>query len=167
MSGMLPPPRDRDRKDCCKVCWRSEDRGAPRSGPKRIWSCGGKPGRKANWTCCGESNVFLPSTDEDTIDLVRRPGVHHPDAIIAGVLGGQGRKPPPASVFTADKVGNLRRYWRSRATSRPPRHREGELLKACSRRGKTGRGGFDAAPLARRWFYCREQSLQALPGGYA
>jgi len=50
-------------------------------------------------------------TDEDTIDLVRRLAVHYADAMIAGILNKQGRRTARGDRFTADKVGNLRRYW--------------------------------------------------------
>jgi DNA invertase Pin-like site-specific DNA recombinase len=50
-------------------------------------------------------------TDEDTIDLVRRLAVHYPDAVIAGILNRQGRRTANGDRFTANKVGNLRRYW--------------------------------------------------------
>lgn len=51
-------------------------------------------------------------TDEDTIDLVRRLAVHYPDAVIAGILNRQDRKTVHNDSFTANKVGNLRRYWK-------------------------------------------------------
>jgi DNA invertase Pin-like site-specific DNA recombinase len=51
-------------------------------------------------------------TDEDTIDLVRRLAVHYPDAVIAGILNRQGRHTANDDRFTANKVGNLRRYWK-------------------------------------------------------
>ena len=69
-------------------------------------------------------------TDEDTIDLVRRLAVHHPDAIIAGVLGSQGRKTATGERFTADKVGNLRRYWKIPRYQPPASPQEGELCGA-------------------------------------
>lgn len=50
-------------------------------------------------------------TDEDTIDLVRRLAVHYSDAMIAGILNRQGRRTVRGDRFTANKVGNLRRYW--------------------------------------------------------
>jgi len=50
-------------------------------------------------------------TDEDTIDLVRRLAVHYPDAVIAGILNRQARRTANGDRFTANKVGNLRRYW--------------------------------------------------------
>jgi len=67
-------------------------------------------------------------TDEDTIDLVRRLAVHHPDAIIAGVLTCQGRKTATGERFTTDKVGNLRRYWKIPRYEPPSTPPEGELL---------------------------------------
>jgi DNA invertase Pin-like site-specific DNA recombinase/predicted DNA-binding transcriptional regulator AlpA len=67
-------------------------------------------------------------TDEDTIDLVRRLAVHHPDAIIAGVLTRQGRKTATGERFTTDKVGNLRRYWKIPRYGPPSTPPEGELL---------------------------------------
>jgi DNA invertase Pin-like site-specific DNA recombinase len=51
-------------------------------------------------------------TDQDTIDLARRLAVHYPDAVIAGILNRQGRKTARGDRFTANKVGNLRRYWK-------------------------------------------------------
>jgi len=49
-------------------------------------------------------------TDEGTIDLVRRLAAHYPDPVIAGILNRQGRKTVHGERFTANLVGNLRRY---------------------------------------------------------
>jgi DNA invertase Pin-like site-specific DNA recombinase len=51
-------------------------------------------------------------TDQDTIELVGRLAAHYPDAVIAGILNRQGRKTARGDRFTANKVGNLRRYWK-------------------------------------------------------
>jgi transposase len=51
-------------------------------------------------------------TDQDIIELVRRLAVHYPDAVITGILNRQGRKTARGDRFTANKVGNLRRYWK-------------------------------------------------------
>ncbi len=51
-------------------------------------------------------------TDEDTIELVRRMAAHYPDAVIAGILNRQGRRTAHGERFTANQVGNLRRYWK-------------------------------------------------------
>jgi predicted DNA-binding transcriptional regulator AlpA len=86
-------------------------------------------------------------TDEDTIDLVRRLAVHHPDAIIAGVLICQGRKTATGERFTADKVGNLRRYWkipRYEPSVTPP---AGELLSIAAAAKRLGL----AASTLNRW----------------
>jgi excisionase family DNA binding protein len=67
-------------------------------------------------------------TDEDTVELVRRLAVHHPDTIIAGVLNRQGRKTARGQSFTADRVGNLRRSWKIACYQGPSTPAEGELL---------------------------------------
>ena len=51
-------------------------------------------------------------TEQDTIDLVRRLAVHYTDAVITGILNRQGRKTAHGDRFTANKVSNLRRYWK-------------------------------------------------------
>lgn len=76
-------------------------------------------------------------TDEDTIELVRRLAAHYPDAMIAGILNRQGRRTAHGDRFTANQVGNLRRYWeipRHAPPSVPPTgelvtvHRAAEIL---------------------------------------
>ena len=49
-------------------------------------------------------------TDEQTLDLLRRLACHYDDAIIAGILNRQGRRTARGQRFTANHVGNLRRY---------------------------------------------------------
>ena len=106
-------------------------------------------------------------TDEDTIDLVRRLALHHPDAIIAGVLSSQGRKTATGERFTADKVGNLRRYWKipryeppasppegNCSACRPPRKNWAWRLRRCTVGSETVLLPANKLP-------------QALPGGYA
>jgi len=65
-----------------------------------------------------ELDVILPNrnaptirTKQDTIDLVRRLAAHYTDAVIAGILNRQGRHTACGHEFTANRVGNLRRYW--------------------------------------------------------
>ncbi len=67
-------------------------------------------------------------TEEDTVALVRRLAVHYPDAVIAGILNRQGRKSAYGHRFTADLVGNLRRYWGIARFEPPANPPEGELL---------------------------------------
>ncbi|WP_275199662.1 recombinase family protein [Bradyrhizobium sp. CSA207] len=64
-------------------------------------------------------------TDEDTIALVRRLAGHYPDAVIAGILNRQGRTTAYGHRFEASRVGNLRRHWDTRASSRRPSKPEG------------------------------------------
>ena len=56
-------------------------------------------------------NIPPIRTDEDTIELVRRLSVHHSDSVIAGIVNRQGRRTAHGDRFTANKIGNLRRYW--------------------------------------------------------
>jgi DNA invertase Pin-like site-specific DNA recombinase len=67
-------------------------------------------------------------TDEATIDLVRRLAVHYPDAVIAGILNRQGRRTANDDRFTANKVGNLRRYWKIPKSDPTTASSEGELV---------------------------------------
>lgn len=67
-------------------------------------------------------------TDEDTIDLVRRLAAHYPDAMIAGILNRQGRTTATGDRFTANRVGNLRRYWKIPRFETSAETPEGELL---------------------------------------
>jgi DNA invertase Pin-like site-specific DNA recombinase len=53
--------------------------------------------------------VHGPTTDEDTMSLLRRLAAHYPDDIIAGILNRQGRKTAYGERFTAQQVGSLRR----------------------------------------------------------
>ena len=66
-------------------------------------------------------------TDEDTIELVRRLAVHYPDAMIAGIVNRQGRRTARGDRFTANKVGNLRRYWKIPRHTPPSGPSTGEL----------------------------------------
>ena len=51
-------------------------------------------------------------TDEDTLTLLRRLAVHHPDATIAGILNRQGRRSARGQTFTASIVSSLRTHWK-------------------------------------------------------
>jgi predicted DNA-binding transcriptional regulator AlpA len=102
-------------------------------------------------------------TDEDTIDLVRRLAVHHPDATIAGVLCSQDRKTATGERFTADKVGNLRRYWKIPCYEPPATPPEGELLSVAAAAKQLGL----AASTLLRWlndgFIAGEQVTPGAP----
>ncbi len=65
-----------------------------------------------------------PRTDEDTISLLHRLAALYPDEVIAGIFNRQGRKTATGGRFTANHVGNLRRYRgipRFQPPAEPPR----------------------------------------------
>jgi predicted DNA-binding transcriptional regulator AlpA len=69
-----------------------------------------------------------PRTAEDTLSLLRRLAALYPDEVIAGILNRQGRQTASGERFTANHVGNLRRYRgipRFQAPAEPP---SGELV---------------------------------------
>ena len=67
-------------------------------------------------------------TDEETIELMRRLAVHHPDTVIAGVLNRQGRKTARGESFTANRVASLRSHWKIPCYQAPAQPARGELL---------------------------------------
>jgi DNA invertase Pin-like site-specific DNA recombinase len=67
-------------------------------------------------------------TDEETIELLRRLALHHPDSVIAGVLNRQGRKTARGETFTANRVNSLRNHWKIPRYEPPAQTPEGELL---------------------------------------
>jgi len=67
-------------------------------------------------------------TEEETIELMRRLAVHHPDTVIAGVLNRQGRKTARGESFTANRVASLRRHWKIPCYQAPTEPAEGELF---------------------------------------
>jgi hypothetical protein len=67
-------------------------------------------------------------TDEETIELMRRLAVHHPDAVIAGVLNRQGRKTARGESFTTSRVASLRTHWKIPRYRAPAQPAPGELL---------------------------------------
>jgi len=66
-------------------------------------------------------------TDEDTIELARRLAAHYSDAMIAGIVNRQGRRTAHGDRFTANKIGNLRRYWKIPRYEPPSTPSTGEL----------------------------------------
>ncbi len=67
-------------------------------------------------------------TDEDTVELVRRLAIHYSDGVIAGILNRQGRKTVHGERFTANQVGNLRRYRNIACFEPPAEPPKGELV---------------------------------------
>ena len=86
-------------------------------------------------------------TEEGTIELIRRLAVHYDDATIAGILNRQGRRTVHGERFTANGVGNLRRYRqipRHQPTAEP---QAGELVTVAGAAGVLG----VAASTIHRW----------------
>ena len=67
-------------------------------------------------------------TDEETVALLRRLAVHHPDTVMAGVLNRQGRKTARGESFTASRVASLCAHWKIPCYQPPAKPAEGELL---------------------------------------
>ena len=67
-------------------------------------------------------------TNEETLELMRRLAVHHPDTVIAAVLNRQGRQTARGESFTANRVASLRRHWNIPCFQAPATPLEGELL---------------------------------------
>ena len=67
-------------------------------------------------------------TDEKTIDLLGRLACHYDDATIAGILNRQGRRTARGERFTANRVGNLRRYRKIARHKRSKNKCEGDLV---------------------------------------
>src|SRR5260370_30484564 len=69
-----------------------------------------------------------PRTDEDTISLLRRLATMYPDEVIAGILNRQERRTATGERFTANHVGNLRRYRNIPRFQPPAEPLSGELV---------------------------------------
>jgi len=89
------------------------------------------------WKGGGISKLDLPlkrhntppiRTDEDTVELVRRLALHYPDGVIAGIINRQGRRTARGDRFTANKIGNLRRYWKIPRFDPVTASQDGELV---------------------------------------
>ena len=104
---------DRDRKELLRTLLEEViirvDRDAKRADLTLRWRGG----------ALSELTVALPRqappkirTSEDTVELVRRLAVHHPDPAIAGILNRQGRSSARGQAFTASIVSSLRTHWK-------------------------------------------------------
>lgn len=102
-------------------------------------------------------------TSQDTIDLVRRLAVHYADTVIAGILNRQGRKTARGDRFTANKVGNLRRYWKISCFDPSSTPSDGELVTVSKAADELG----IAASTVHRWlsdgFIAGEQITPGAP----
>ena len=77
-------------------------------------------------------------TDEDTIELLRRLAVHYPDGVIAGIVNRQGRRTAHGDRFSANKIGNLRRYWKIPRFDSATTSSKGELVSVQKAAQKLG-----------------------------
>jgi DNA invertase Pin-like site-specific DNA recombinase len=108
-----PTTTDRDRKELLQTLLEEVNIAVERAESKAHltlrWRGGAISQLDVNLRSCTIPPI---RTDEDTIQLVHRLAVHYPDAMIAGILNRQGRRTARGDRFTANKVGNLRRYWK-------------------------------------------------------
>ena len=103
-------------------------------------------------------------TSEDTVELVGRLAVHHPDAAIAGILNRQGRTSARGQAFTASIVSSLRTHWRI-PCYRPARIHRRDPVSVAEAARELG----VVASTVHRWindgFIPAEQTTPARPGG--
>ena len=124
-----PTTTDRDRKELLRTLLEEVnvriEQEVPQARLALRWRGGALTDLEVNLRRCKTAPI---RTEEGTIELIRRLAVHYPDAIIAGILNRQDRKTARGDRFTANRVGNLRRY------RQIPRHepvedpQEGELV---------------------------------------
>jgi DNA invertase Pin-like site-specific DNA recombinase len=108
-----PSTTDRDRKELLRTLLEEVNISVQRPESKAHLTLRWRGGAVSELEVCLRSVRQPPlRTDEDTLELVRRLAAHYPDAIIAGVLNRQGRRTVHGDRFTANKIGNLRRYWK-------------------------------------------------------
>ena len=99
-----------------------------------------------------------PRTDEDTISLLRRLAALYPDEVIAGIFNRQGRKTATGERFTANQVGNLRRYRNIPRFQPPAEPPTGELVSIRKAAQILGMNTSSDSSLAGRWFHRRRAS---------
>lgn len=124
-----PTTTDRDRKDLLRSLL-DEVRIDVQADPGKAhlvlrWKTGAVTELDVVWNVARKATI---RTDEETIELMRRLAVHHPDAIIAGVLNRQGKKTATGESFTANRVSSLRQHWKIPCYQAPTNSPEGELL---------------------------------------
>jgi len=124
-----PTTTDRDRKELLRTLLEEVNIAVERAESKAHltlrWQGGAISEIDASLRCYKAPPI---RTDDDTIELVRRLAVHYTDAVIAGILNRQGRRTARGDRFTANKVGNLRRYWKIPRFDSASVHSEGELV---------------------------------------
>jgi hypothetical protein len=108
-----PTTTDRDRKDLLNLLLEEVNIRLEKSDTQSTahlivrWRGGAVSELNVDLRVCRQPAI---RTDEQTLDLLRRLACHYDDAIIAGILNRQGRRTARGQRFTANHVGNLRRY---------------------------------------------------------
>ena len=124
-----PSTSDRDRKELLRTLLEEVivdvDRPAARAQLALRW----RGGALTELAIPLPRSTYQPlRTDEETLALLRRLAMHYPDAVIAGILGRQGRRSARGERFTASIVSSLRTSWdipRHQPPTTPP---DGELV---------------------------------------
>jgi hypothetical protein len=108
-----PTTTDRDRKELLKLLLEEVNIRLEKSDTQSTahlivrWRGGAVSEIDVDLRVCRQPAI---RTDEETLDLLRRLAHHYDDAVIAGILNRQGRRTATGQRFTANHVGNLRRY---------------------------------------------------------
>jgi hypothetical protein len=104
-------------------------------------------------------------TSEDTVQLVRRLAVHHPDGAIAGILNRQGRTSARGQAFTASIVSSLRTHWKIPCYPAGTEPTDADPVSVAEAARELG----VVASTVHRWvndgFIPAEQTTPARPGG--
>jgi Recombinase/Recombinase zinc beta ribbon domain len=120
---------------------------------------------------CVERNVppprrgwHIPTTDEDTVELVRRLAGHYNDTEIARILSRQGRKTAKGLRFTRERVNALRQSRGIPAAPPPSRHiaDDGQIMSLTAARRELGVGDTTLYRWLRDGFIA---GFQLTPGG--
>lgn len=124
-----PTTTDRDRKELLRTLLEEvKIQVLPEANKAQLmlrWKTSAVSELEVVWSVARQATV---RTDEDTIELLRRLAVYHPDSVIAGVLNRQGRKTARGESFTANRVASLRTHWKIPCYQAPAKIVEGELL---------------------------------------
>jgi len=124
-----PTTTDRDRKELLRSLLEEVIVNVQRAEHKAQLTLRWRGGQITDLDVALKRNKQPPCrTDEETVELVRRLAVHYADATIAGILNRQGRRTAHGDRFTANKVGNLRRYWKIPRFEPPTEQPAGELV---------------------------------------
>jgi transposase-like protein len=103
------------------------------------------------------------STDQDTIELVRRLVVHYSDAQIAGILARQRRLTGAGNPFTAARVHALRAYHNIPSPRVTPGDQDGEMVTVAGAASALGVSTATVHRWLREGFVAGEQITPGAP----